>query len=307
MGFLKNLVTFGAQGRIDRKLEELDELKEEYEMLYSRMERRREEVNQRLQHVIRTKVKAVKSLKQIQKVSKNIKGKDRDFVYSKIGNEYEAVDFRHIDQTISAGKIAMSATKGLSAGVGTALGAWALVSTLGSASTGAAIAGLSGVAATNATLAWFGGGALAAGGGGVMAGTTVLGGIVAIPALAIFGVFNHLSANKKIAEIEREMRKIVNYLDEMEANLLKLELIEERSEEIINSVEKATSIFEHEMKKTLHELNPIPLLSRLIRLIRKYIFWKNYYTQADVARIGYIGGLATELATLIDTPVFDED
>lgn len=44
-------------------------------------------------------------------------------------------------------------------------GAYTGVMTLGAASTGTAIGGLSGVAATNATLAWLGGGSLAAGGG----------------------------------------------------------------------------------------------------------------------------------------------
>ncbi|WP_052443944.1 hypothetical protein [Pectobacterium brasiliense] len=62
-----------------------------------------------------------------------------------------------------------------------ALGAWALVSAIGTASTGTAISTLSGVAATNATLAWFGGGALAAGGAGMSGGMLVLGGIVAAP------------------------------------------------------------------------------------------------------------------------------
>lgn len=72
-----------------------------------------------------------------------------------------------------------------------------------SASTGTAIASLSGVAATNATLAWFGGGAIAAGGGGMALGTTVLGGIVAGPVLAVAGFImaakseENLSAAKK--------------------------------------------------------------------------------------------------------------
>jgi hypothetical protein len=48
-------------------------------------------------------------------------------------------------------------------GGSTALGAWAVVSVIGSASTGTAIASLSGIAATNATLAWFGGGSLCSG------------------------------------------------------------------------------------------------------------------------------------------------
>ena len=59
---------------------------------------------------------------------------------------------------------------------------------LASASTGTAISALSGAAATNATLAWFGGGSLAAGGMGMTGGIAVLGGVVAGPVLAGGGV-----------------------------------------------------------------------------------------------------------------------
>lgn len=50
----------------------------------------------------------------------------------------------------------------------------ALATTFGTASTGAAISSLSGVAASNAVLAWIGGGAVAAGGGGMALGSTIL-------------------------------------------------------------------------------------------------------------------------------------
>jgi len=66
-------------------------------------------------------------------------------------------------------------------------GTVALVGLFGTASTGAAIGGLSGAAAWNATLAWLGGGSLAAGGGGMTLGTLVLGGIAVGPALMIGG------------------------------------------------------------------------------------------------------------------------
>lgn len=66
-----------------------------------------------------------------------------------------------------------------------AFGAYGGVGLFGTASSGAAISGLSGAAATNATLAWFGGGSLAAGGLGVAGGTAVFGGLVAAPIAAI--------------------------------------------------------------------------------------------------------------------------
>lgn len=69
-------------------------------------------------------------------------------------------------------------TSGVLAGVGVAaLGptaAMGVATTFGVASTGTAISALSGAAATNAALAWLGGGALAAGGGGMAAGEALL-------------------------------------------------------------------------------------------------------------------------------------
>ena len=62
------------------------------------------------------------------------------------------------------------------------------VSTFATASTGTAISSLSGAAATNATLAWLGGGSLAAGGGGMATGSAVLGLIAAAPAAFIGGI-----------------------------------------------------------------------------------------------------------------------
>lgn len=52
--------------------------------------------------------------------------------------------------------------------------AMGIATTFGVASTGTAISALSGAAATNAALAWLGGGALAAGGGGMAAGSAFL-------------------------------------------------------------------------------------------------------------------------------------
>ncbi|GAA8413817.1 hypothetical protein HpNP49_09180 [Helicobacter pylori] len=55
-----------------------------------------------------------------------------------------------------------------------AYGAYTGVGFLASTASGVAIAELSGVAATNATLAWLGGGALSVGGFGMVGGMAVL-------------------------------------------------------------------------------------------------------------------------------------
>lgn len=82
-------------------------------------------------------------------------------------------DALHIDVQSGVGA-------GASVGLGAAtmatapVAAMSIATTFGTASTGTAIAALSGAAQVNAALAWLGGGALAAGGGGMAAGTKVL-------------------------------------------------------------------------------------------------------------------------------------
>ena len=78
----------------------------------------------------------------------------------------------------AAKKSALGAGAGVAAGaaivsVAPTAAMW-VATTFGTASTGTAISALSGAAATNAALAWLGGGALAAGGGGMAAGQAFL-------------------------------------------------------------------------------------------------------------------------------------
>ncbi|MTB87052.1 hypothetical protein H9L21_08205 [Aeromicrobium senzhongii] len=77
------------------------------------------------------------------------------------------------------------------------------VSSFATASTGTAISGLSGAAATNATLAWLGGGPIAAGGGGMAAGALVLNLVMVAPAVLVAGLtVGIMGAKKKTKAIE---------------------------------------------------------------------------------------------------------
>ena len=113
----------------------------------------------------------------------------------------------HIDENTfkelkELGNFAIEVAGGVAAGaVGgalTALGAYGAATTFASASTGTAIAALSGAAASNATLAFFGGGSLAAGGLGVAGGMAVLGGLVAGPALMVMGMITGAKSQEKL-------------------------------------------------------------------------------------------------------------
>lgn len=109
---------------------------------------------------------------------------------------------------------------GLAAGVATAAGVYGAVGVLASASTGTALASLSGAAATNATLAWLGGGSLAAGGGGMALGTVALGGLVAGPALLVAGFWMASKAEEALTEArayEAKVDRAVAEMDKLEA------------------------------------------------------------------------------------------
>lgn len=95
----------------------------------------------------------------------------------------------------------------------------------GVASTGTTISSLSGAAAVNATLAALGGGALAAGGGGVALGTVVLGvsslGIGLLIGGIIFNFTGGTLSNKadeavkQSFETQNEINKVVSFLNEL--------------------------------------------------------------------------------------------
>lgn len=117
------------------------------------------------------------------------------------------------------GSLAGTVASGALAG----FGATGSVGLLATASTGTAISSLAGAAATNATLAWLGGGALATGGLGMAGGTAVLGGLVAGPALAVGGFMLASKAEEaleKARDYETEadraiavLNRIIAYLD----------------------------------------------------------------------------------------------
>lgn len=111
---------------------------------------------------------------------------------------------------------------GLGAGATAAATTYAAVGAFATASTGTAIAGLSGVAATNATLAWLGGGALAAGGGGMAVGTAVLSGIFALPILlgvVATMVWQGSKARDAAKESAKQLAEAQAQVDEVEVNL----------------------------------------------------------------------------------------
>lgn len=114
---------------------------------------------------------------------------------------------------------------GVAGGFAAAGATTSAVMAFGAASTGTAISSLSGVAATNATLAALGGGSLAAGGGGMALGTVVLGGATLGVGLLVGGIIFSIAGSKlskkadeaysQMEKEEAEINRICDYLSSL--------------------------------------------------------------------------------------------
>ena len=129
------------------------------------------------------------------------------FEMCKCGVEVPEFNFAQIKASSVAANTLLGAIAGGASGVAlgsaAAAGLSSAVMALGTASTGTAIVSLSGVAATNATLAVLGGGTIAAGGGGVAAGAAALGAATLGVGLLIGGVAFAWTGSKSVEKAEK--------------------------------------------------------------------------------------------------------
>ncbi len=183
---------------------------------------------------------------------------------------------------------------GLGSGAALAFGAYNGTFLLASASTGTAISTLSGAAATNATLAWLGGGALSAGGFGMAGGTMVLGSLVAGPALAIFGFVVGAKAEAALANAKRNREAARTHYDEMA-------LAAER----LAAVQAVTTL----ANKTFSKLG-MPLrrgVADIRAAIREYGHDFATFPQDIREKIFRAVKVAQLIKLMVDTPILDKD
>lgn len=173
------------------------------------------------------------------------------------------------------------------------LAAYGSVGMLGTASTGTAIGSLSGVAATNATLAWLGGGSLAAGGFGMAGGAVVLGGIVAGPVLAVGGMMLASKAEEAKFDAYSKFDEAELAAEEMKSAAVATRGIKRRFKELDRVLCSLNEVF-------------IPLLGELEILVSTKNNYK-VYTQIEKENVRRAVATATTLKNLVDTPVLDKD
>nr|WP_302140869.1 hypothetical protein [uncultured Schaedlerella sp.] len=192
-----------------------------------------------------------------------------------------------------ATSLAGGLASGAMAGALTAFGAYGAAGTLATASTGTAIASLSGAAATNATLAFFGGGSLAAGGLGMAGGTAVLGGLVAGPALAVLGFVVGAKASKNLDAANANWAKAKEFEEEMKT-----------AADLCNGIRRRSAMF----NRFLIRLQTIfdPLVYEMTQIIEQKGTDFRTFSDDEKKCIASAMSLAGAIKAVLDTPILDE-
>lgn len=206
--------------------------------------------------------------------------------------DIEAATLKMTD--ILAGGVMSLGTGGLAG-----LAAYGSVGLLASTAGGTAIGGLSGVTATNATLAWLGGGALSAGGLGMAGGAYVLGSIVAGPVLAVGGMMLASKAEEAKQNAYSNLSTAKLASEQMATANVAAQGVQTRIKEIHHILEKLNDRFE-------------PLLAGFQSLISH--FPKNWSGKIDYIQLSkedQVGimlsmMMAKTIKNVLETPILDE-
>lgn len=267
MGFLKsslnvasNIVTLGGTSRLNNAKATYETTHAKHVGLCGEIAEFKEKIDEQVRMIGQLMTAAKPLLVKSEKILRQSISRRDDLDFQYTIETLESVDRFNSDYNTLIG-----IGSGTIAGGSLALGSWALVGAFGSASTGTAIAGLSGAAASKATLAWLGGGSLAAGGAGVSGGMMVLGGIVAVPLILIASVGTH----KKAKEFDEATEKLMAVIGQQETHLAHLpdalQTVENRKSDVNDACEafKSTS-------RRLHKIiRPLGIFSVMKQAILK--------------------------------------
>ena len=193
-----------------------------------------------------------------------------------------------------AATVAGGAAAGVAGGALTAFGAYSAAMTFASASTGTAISALSGAAATNATLAWFGGGSLAAGGAGMAGGMIVLGGLVAGPALLAMGLITSKKAEEKLEVAKTNSAQADAICEELGNFAFQCDAIRKRTGMFYAFLARLDARF-------------MPLVFQLEQVLVDEGVDYSQYSQDAKSTVLRAATLAGTIKAILDTPILTED
>lgn len=224
----------------------------------------------------------------------------KDRASSKLDHENIALtpeEIKKLENTVlNSLEISSGLAKGIQSGALTAFGAYGSVGMLATASTGTAISTLGGAAATNATLAWLGGGSLAAGGGGMALGTAVLGGLAAGPLIAVTGFVMDSKAEKNLTEA-------CEYESEIDINIEKMKFSIEGFKATNSRISELESVIDRLVTKFDYVFNNINNVSFFEKIKRAFGLSK----VCEHPEIDLLITLGINLKSALDIPLLDKN
>jgi hypothetical protein len=221
-----------------------------------------------------------------QKQRMNISEKDFQTHLSMTPSEVAAFEQVRIEAHAVAGAAAQSVLAGAAVGGG-AIG---LAVATAAASTGTAIGSLSGAAATNALLAWFGGGSIATGGMGMAGGAMVIGGIFVAPAL---GVATLIAANKG----HEALTKATAYSAEIDVACANLRLKTAVVAGLEARIEEVAGVLKELDTRLLEQVRTCEQLERQ----------SSEVGDAEKRQFFRAGSLASAVSKLLSVPLFNQE
>ncbi len=204
-------------------------------------------------------------------------------------------DFEELKEMVSfAGAVAGGTAAGTAGGALIAFGAYGAAQVFAAASTGTAISALSGVAATNATLAFFGGGSLAAGGLGMAGGAAVLGGLVAGPALLVLGLVTGAAAKKNLEKAEGNQAEAVAIAADLEKASLQCAAIRRRTYMFFNLLARLDSYF-------------LPFIYKMEDILKNEGDDYRAYSDDSKKVVASCASIAATIKSILDTPILTDE
>jgi hypothetical protein len=263
-------------------------------------EKKKEELNHSVEKYAEIKLRAVNNticvfVEYLKRIGQRNKGKEYEALKSIDVKKEDIADME--DLGIRSANLAKGAAGSSLIGAIALLGTKAAVLqgvvAFASASTGTAISGLTGAAATNATLAFLGGGSVASGGGGMAAGAMVLGGITAGAFLAVGALTGGILLS---AHGSRALTMATQYAAKVEKGIATLEILWATMDGISERVNELQGL-------------TIGLENRAIEQLQKLaVFVPNFDTKDSQHQKAFqeTALLMKSMSELANTPILDE-